>query len=95
MNDSIKKGMQGGLSAYAKTRKEIESAVSDLMKQNVVSKNEGKKIIVRMLAQSKKIEKKVEAQVRASLLAAVKTLKVITEKELNLLGKKLKSVKRK
>lgn len=91
----IKKGMQGGLSAYVKTRKEIEIAVSELIKGNKVSKIEGKKMIARMLAQSKKIEKKAETQVRQSLLAAVKTLKVITEKELNFLEKKLKSAKRK
>lgn len=95
MNENIKKSIQGGLGVYAKTRKEIESAVSELMKKNAITKKEGKKMIARIFVQSKKIEKQAETQVRRSLLSAVKTLKVITEKELSFLEKKLKRAKRK
>ena len=87
--------MQIGLGAYVKTRKEIEGVVSELIKKNTVSKKEGKKMIARMLAQSKKIEKKAEEQVRRSLLSAVKTLKSIAKKDLDLLEKKLTGAKRK
>lgn len=95
MSAIIKKSMQVGLGAYAKTRKEIENVVSELVRKNRINAKEGKKMITRMLAQSKKIEKKVEGQVRQSLLAAVKTLRVITKKDLDLLEKKVKNVKRK
>lgn len=87
--------MQVGLGAYVKTRKEIEGVVSELIKKNTVSKKKGKKMIARMLAQSKKIEKKAEEQVRRSLLSAVKTLKSIAKKDLDLLERKLTSAKRK
>jgi polyhydroxyalkanoate synthesis regulator phasin len=95
MSVIIKKSMQTGLSAYAKRRKEIESAVSKLMRKNQINAKEGKKMITQILARSVKIEKKVEAQVRKSLLAAVKTLKIVTKKDLYLLEKKLKRGKRK
>ncbi len=95
MSAIIKKSMQVGLGAYVKTRKEIEGVVSELIKKNTVSKKKGKKMIARMLAQSKKIEKKAEEQVRRSLLSAVKTLKSIAKKDLDLLERKLTSAKRK
>ncbi|MEK7488124.1 MAG: hypothetical protein AAB598_02265 [Patescibacteria group bacterium] len=95
MSTIIKKGIQIGLGAYVKTRKEIEGVVSELIKKNTVSKKKGKKMIARMLAQSKKIEKKAEEQVRRSLLSAVKTLKSIAKKDLDLLERKLTSAKRK
>ena len=95
MSNIIKKGMQVGLGVYVTSRKEIESAVSELIKKHRVSKKEGKKAVARMLAQSKKIEKKAEAQVRRSLLSAVKTLKSVAKKDIDLLEKKLTSGKRK
>ncbi|MBI5912895.1 hypothetical protein HY839_00440 [Candidatus Azambacteria bacterium] len=95
MNDIIKKSLQFGLGAYAKTRKEVEKAVSELVKKNHVNKKEGEKLVAETLAQSQKIEAKIEAQVRQSLLTAVKALKVATKKDLALLEKKLKSAKRK
>lgn len=95
MHDIIKKGLQFSVGAYAKTRKEIEGAVKELVKRNHLSKKEGEKLVDEAVAQSRKIETKITAQVRQSLLAAVKQLKVATKKDLELLEKKLKSVKRK
>lgn len=95
MNNIVKKGLQFGLGAYARTRKEIESAVSDLVKKNNLNKKDAEKVVAAALERSKKIEKKAEAQVRKSLLAAIKTLKAATRKDLALLEKKLKSAKRK
>lgn len=93
MNDIIKKGLQFGLGAYAKTRKEVEKAVNELIKKNHLNKKEGKKLVAEALAQSKKIEAKIETQVQKSLLFAIKTLKVATRKDLDFLEKKLKSGK--
>ena len=90
MHDIIKKGLQFSLGAYAKTRKEIEGAVKELVKKNHLSKKEGGKLVDEAVAQSKKIETKIAAQVRQSLLAAIKQLKVATRKDLDLLEKKLK-----
>lgn len=95
MSDIIKKSLQFGLGTYAKTRKEIESAVSELVKKNKLNKKEAEKVVVAALERSKKIEKKVEAQVQKSLLAAIKTLKAATKKDLTLLERKLGSAKRK
>ncbi len=95
MNDVIKKSLQFGLGAYAKTRKEVEKAVNELVEKNHVNKKEGETLVAETLAQSKKIEAKIEAQVRQSLLAAIKTLKVATKKDLDILEKKLRSAKRK
>ena len=95
MNDIIKKGLQFSLGAYAKTRKEIEGAIHDLVNKNHLNKKEGEMLVAEVLAQSKKIEGKIEAQVKRSLLAAIKTLKVATRKDLDLLEKKLKIGKRK
>lgn len=95
MHDIIKKGLQFSLGAYAKTRKEIEGAVKELVKKNNLSKKEGEKLVDEALAQSKKIETKITAQVRQSLLTAIKQLKNATKKNLDLLEKKLKSGKRK
>lgn len=95
MYDIIKKSLEFSCGAYAKTRKEIEGRVNKLVKKHHLNKKEGEKLVAETVAQSKKIETKIEAQVRQSLRAAIKTLKVATRKDLDLLEKKLKSAKRK
>ncbi|MCR4322795.1 MAG: hypothetical protein NUV61_01780 [Candidatus Azambacteria bacterium] len=95
MNTIVKKGLRVSLGAYAITKKEIEKAVTEIARKNRLNKKEYKKLVGEALAQSKKIEKKIEIQVRQSLLAGIKTLQATTKKDLALLEKKVRGAVKK
>lgn len=85
--------MQFGMGVYSKTQKEVKDLVDDLVKNKYLDKKEGEKLVAQAMVESKKIEAKIEKQVRASLLDMVKKLKVATQKDLAVLEKKLKTKK--
>ncbi len=75
---------------YAKTAKEVRSAVAHLVKTNKVSKKEGEKLIADAIAYGRKLERKIEAQARRISIDTLQALKVATLRDLVLLEKKLK-----
>lgn len=95
MKNAVKKSMQFGMGVYSKTEKEIKGLVNDLVKNKYLDKKEGEKLVTEAMVESKKIEAKIEKQVRRVLLDAIGRLKVATHKDLALLEKKLKAEKKK
>lgn len=93
MKNVLKKSMQFGMGVYSKTQKEVKDLVDDLVKNKYLDKKEGEKLVAQAMTESKKIEAKIEKQVRASLLDMVKKLRVATQKDLAVLEKKLKNKK--
>lgn len=91
MKNVLKKSIQFGMGVYSKSEKEVKGIIDELVKKNYLDKKEGEKLVAQAMAESKKIEAKIEKQVRSTLLDAVKKLKVVTQKDLAILEKKLKS----
>lgn len=83
------------MGVYSKTEKEVKGLIDDLVKNDYLDKKEGEKLVAQAMVESKKIEAKIEKQVRASLLDMVKKLKVATQKDLVVLEKKLKGKSKK
>lgn len=81
------------MGVYSKTQKEVKGLVDEMVKNKYLDKKEGEKLVAQAMTESKKIEAKIEKQVRASLLDMVKKLKVATQKDLAVLEKKLRSKK--
>ena len=63
MQDILKKSLQLGLAVYAKTQKEIESIVNELVRNKKLNQKEGEKLLNEALLQSKKIEAKLEKEI--------------------------------
>lgn len=95
MKNVLKKSLQFGMGVYAKTHKEVKGLIDELVKNDYLDKKEGEKLVAEAMTESKKIEAKIEKQVRSALLDAIEKLKVVTRKDLDLLEKKLKAGKRK
>lgn len=95
MKNVLKKSMQFGMGVYSKTEKEVKGLINELVKNDYLDKKEGEKLVAQAMVESKKIEAKIEKQVRASLLDMVKKLKVATQKDLVVLEKKLKGKSKK
>ena len=91
MQNILKKSLQLGLAVYAKTQKEIESIVNELVRNKKLNQKEGEKLLNEALLQSKKIEAKLEKEVKKGLLQAIKKFKTMAQQDLVKLEKKLKS----
>jgi len=95
MKNVLKKSMQFSMGVYVKTRKEVQGLINELVKNKYLDKKEGEKLVEEAMMQSKKIEAKVERQVRNTLAEAIKKLKVVTQKDLAILERKLRARKKK
>ncbi len=96
--DVVKKSILFGLGAAVLTKEEIEDFVKDLQKDKDLTPEEGKKVVREVIAEAEKRLKKPNAafkkNVEGSVKDIMKTIGVVTHKDLEILKKELETLKK-
>ena len=94
MQNLIRKGLLLGIGTAALTKERAEKFVKDMTKDQKIDSAEGKKFVNELLAHSKKQGKKLQAMVGKEVQSAIKKTGVATKKDLQILEKKIVSLKK-
>lgn len=83
-----------GIGLYALTKEKAEKFVKDMQKKGQLNETEGKKLVRKLLADSKKQSEKLEKDVMKLVEAKIKKMPLASQKKLDALEKRVSKLEK-